>query len=87
MNDSIPLSSPSTGHSRSPRNKDKIIGPRPHCDRSMSGPSGPSLYHSMPLAEISRSGHPKNLRLIWRCGSNTGIGSVISTCFAHLGTS
>jgi hypothetical protein len=29
MNDSSPLSSPSTGHSRSPWNKDKIIGPRP----------------------------------------------------------
>jgi integrase len=29
MNDSSPLSSPSTDHSRSPWNKDKIIGPRP----------------------------------------------------------
>ena len=29
MNDFSPLSSPSTGHSRSPWNKDKIIGPRP----------------------------------------------------------
>jgi hypothetical protein len=29
MNDSSPLSSPSTGHSRSPWNKHKIIGPRP----------------------------------------------------------
>src|SRR5262245_4454263 len=29
MNDSSPLSSPSTGHSRSPWNKGKIIGPRP----------------------------------------------------------
>jgi integrase len=29
MDDSSPLSSPSTGHSRSPWNKDKIIGPRP----------------------------------------------------------
>jgi hypothetical protein len=29
MNDSSPPSSPSTGHSRSPWNKDKIVGPRP----------------------------------------------------------
>jgi hypothetical protein len=29
MNDFNPLSSPSTGHSRSPWNKGKIIGPRP----------------------------------------------------------
>jgi hypothetical protein len=28
MNDSSPLSSPGTGHSRSPWNKGKIIGPR-----------------------------------------------------------
>jgi hypothetical protein len=29
MNDYSPLSSPSRDHSRSPWNKDKIIGPRP----------------------------------------------------------